>query len=57
MKEYLLKAGVSEEEIEKIRQDAVSEIAEAVDFAENHCSEPPMSALYEDVYADGEIII
>ena len=57
MRTYLLENKIADQKaIEKIEQKAVRDIAEAIDYAENECTEPPEESLYVDVYADGEII-
>ncbi len=57
MKEYFIANGLlSEKEVDEIQQDAVAEIADAIDYAQNECTEPPLDTLYDDIYADGEII-
>lgn len=57
MKEYFLDNKLlTEEEVEAIRQSAVDQVAEAVSYAQNECTEPPLSTLYNDIYANGEII-
>ena len=57
MKEYFIANGLlSEKEVDEIQQDAVAEIADAIDYAQNKCTEPPLDTLYDDIYADGEII-
>lgn len=58
MKDYLLSCKVCKKsELVEIEERAKKEVEEAIDFAGNHCSEPPLNSLYEDLYADGEIII
>lgn len=56
-KEFLVKAGVPEEEAEAIHTQAKEEIKAAIEYADTQCHEPSLDTLYEDVYADGEIII
>jgi acetoin:2,6-dichlorophenolindophenol oxidoreductase subunit alpha len=58
MKDYLLENKVGKKsELEKLEERARKEVEEAIDYAGSKCSEPPLSSLYEDLYADGEIII
>jgi pyruvate dehydrogenase E1 component alpha subunit len=58
MREYLLSGGVAEEpEIAAIEEKTKKDIAGAISYAEFECSEPPAGTLYDDIYADGEIII
>ncbi len=57
MKEYFIKQKLlSEAEVDAIQQSAIDEIARAIDYAQNECTEPPLDTLYDDIYADGEII-
>lgn len=55
-KQFLISAGVSEEEVDGIHEKAVQRILQAVDFAETQCTEPSLDTLYLDIYANGEII-
>ena len=50
-KAYLVKAGVSEEEIKKIDQDIRKQVSEAADFAESS-PEPDAAELYTDVLVE-----
>ena len=56
-KEFLLKEGVSETEVEEIHDRVKEEIADAVEYADTQCHEPSLDTLYQDIYADGEVII
>ena len=57
MKEYFVSNGLlSEKEVDAIRQSAIDEIADAIHYAQNECTEPSADTLYDDIYADGEII-
>ena len=57
MREYFLSSKtVSEKEIVKIEQDAVNTVSEAITFASTECTEPSIDTLYQDIYADGEVI-
>lgn len=57
MKEYFLaKKLLTEEEVDAIQQSAIDQIADAIHYAQNECTEPPLDTLYDDIYADGEII-
>ena len=57
MRDFLIKSGIcTEAEVNEIEQKAFAEIADAVDFAKNHCTEPGTEMLYTDLYANGEII-
>lgn len=55
-KEFLVKLGLSEEEVDGIQQKAVDRIQQSIDFCDNDCSEPELESLYTDVYANGEVI-
>lgn len=56
-REFLIKQGVSEEELSGIQKKAENDVAEAIRFADEKCHEPSLDTLYKDIYADGEIII
>ena len=57
MREYMLENNVaSENEIVEIEKQAEKDIADAVHYAEFECTEPPFDTLYDDIFADGEII-
>ena len=58
MRDYFIQNGLlSEEDMQCIQAEATGEIADAIDYAQNECTEPPESILYDDVYANGEIIV
>ena len=58
MREYFIAKGLpKEEEVDKIQNEAIAEIAEAINYAQNECTEPPADILYDDIYANGEIIV
>ena len=58
MKEYLVESETfSQEKVDEIEQAAKDEIEEAIDYARNECTEPPADTLYDDIYANGEVII
>ena len=58
MKDYFASSGLLEEaEVERIQAEAIAEIADAVYYAQNECTEPPESILYDDIYANGETIV
>ena len=58
MKNYLLENKVATLiEIENINKDISQNIKDAVNYAANECTEPPLETLYDNIYADGEIII
>lgn len=57
MKEYFVSGKLlSAEEAGAIQADAAAEVADAIHYAQNECTEPPAGTLYDDIYADGEII-
>ncbi|MEF9988816.1 MAG: thiamine pyrophosphate-dependent dehydrogenase E1 component subunit alpha, partial [Christensenella sp.] len=57
MKEYFLKNKLlSEKEVDAIQRSAIDEVADAIKYAQNECTEPSADTLYDDIYADGEII-
>ncbi len=43
-------------ELKLSEEKAIREVEEAIDYAEKECTEPPLDTVYQDVYADGEII-
>jgi len=58
MREYLIAAqGVSKDKTDEIEKKAVDEVAGAVAYAENECTQPPLNAIYDDLYANGEMIL
>jgi len=58
MKEYLVESETfSQEKVDAVEQAAKDEIEEAIDYARNECTEPPADTLYDDIYANGEVII
>lgn len=54
---FLNGLGVTKEELDEIQEKALEDIEKAVKYADTECHEPSLDTLYEDVYADGEIII
>ena len=57
MRQYMIEGKVAAEaEIEETEKRAEKDIADAISYAEFECSEPPAGTLYDDIYADGEII-
>lgn len=58
MKEYLVESGTFNKEIvDAVEKKAKDDIEDAIDYARNHCTEPPLDTLYDDIYANGEMII
>ncbi len=57
MREYFIeKKLLTEEETNAIQKSAIDQVAEAINYAQNECTEPPLDTLYDDIYANGEII-
>ena len=57
MREYFIAESLlTEKQVDEIQQSAIDEIADAINYAQNECTEPPADTLYDDIYADGEII-
>ena len=57
MREYFLENRLlTEEEIESLQDKALTAVADSIDYAQNHCTEPPADTLYDDIYANGERI-
>ncbi len=58
LKEYLVDSETfTQAKVDKIEQAAKDEIEAAVEYARNECTEPPADTLYDDIYANGEVII
>lgn len=57
MREYFVDNKLlTAEEVDAIQNEANDEIAAAINYAQNECTEPSADILYDDIYADGEII-
>ena len=57
MREYFINNGIlSEEEVDAIQQSAIDEVTDAIEYAQNECTEPSADTLYDDIYANGEVI-
>ena len=57
MREYFIEKEIlSIEEVEEIEQKAKNIVSDAIYYAENECTEPPMDTLYKDIYANDEVI-
>lgn len=57
MKDYFIdKKLLTEVEIKAIEDDAKAQIDEAIRYASEDCNEPSVNTLYEDIYANGEVI-
>ncbi len=58
MKEYFIANKLmTEKEVDALQQDAIDIIADSINYAQNECTEPPVETLYDDIYADGEVIV
>ena len=57
MRAYLLDNGITDEAGAKELEDkAISDIAEAIKYAEEECTDPPADRLYTDIYANNEVL-
>jgi TPP-dependent pyruvate/acetoin dehydrogenase alpha subunit len=57
MRAYLLENKIADEKgLKEIEDRSLKDIADAITYAEQECSEPSEEMLYADVYANGEII-
>jgi TPP-dependent pyruvate/acetoin dehydrogenase alpha subunit len=57
MKEYFVESGLMDAAaVDALQQKAIDTIAEAIDYARHECTEPPIDTLYDDIYANGEVI-
>ena len=54
---FLEEAGTPAAELDGIQERARSVIQAAVEYADTQCREPSLDTLYQDIYADGEIIM
>lgn len=57
MGNFLKTQGVTNDELDAIQAEVVEIVKDAIDYAENHCTEPGLETLYRDVYANNEIIL
>lgn len=58
MRDYLTDSKLlSQSEVAAIEAQAKADVEASVDYAANHCTEPSIDTLYEDIYAHGEVII
>ena len=53
---FLAKTDVPAEALDAIEQEAADAVRDAVTYAERDCTEPPADTLYDDLYANGEVI-
>jgi len=57
IKDYLIESGIfTEKKVEQIENAAKQEVEDAIEYARNECTEPPAETLYDDIYANGEVI-
>ena len=57
LKEYLVESETfSQKKVEAVEKAAIAEIDGAGEYARHECTEPPVETLYDDIYADGEVI-
>ncbi len=57
LKEYLVDSETfSQAKVDAIEKAAKQEIEAAIEYARNECTEPPANTLYDDIYANGEVI-
>jgi pyruvate dehydrogenase E1 component alpha subunit len=58
LKEYLIESETfTQNKVNEVEKSAKDAIEEAIEYARHHCTEPPLESLYDDIYADGEVII
>ena len=58
MREYLVDSKTATaKEVAAVDQKAIDDVAEAIRYAEEDCTEPPLDTLYDDIYANGEVIL
>jgi pyruvate dehydrogenase E1 component alpha subunit len=57
LRHYFLENEIAaKEKLDSIENKARKEIAEAIQYASEHCTEPPAETVYDDLYAHGEKI-
>ncbi len=57
MREFMLANKIAtKKELETIEAECKKAVADSIDYAENHCTEPSLDSIYDYVYANGEII-
>ena len=57
MRGFLVDSGAATaDEVAAIEKNVEDEIAEAIRYASEDCTEPSLDVLYDNIYADGEII-
>ncbi|MCL1854747.1 MAG: thiamine pyrophosphate-dependent dehydrogenase E1 component subunit alpha [Clostridia bacterium] len=57
IRDYFLQEGTLEAgEIDAVQQSAIQEVTDAIHYAQHECTEPSADILYDDIYANGEMI-
>lgn len=57
MKSFMIEKGIlSSEDADKLQHEATASVEEAIRYAKEDCTEPPIDSLYTDMYANGEVI-
>ena len=57
MRQYFIEKNIlAEGDLEKIEKKAVNVIEDSIEYASDECTEPTIESLYEDIYANKEII-
>lgn len=57
MRDYFVDNNIAEEQkLNEIEEKAKKEIAQAIKYASFECTEPPIDTLYDNLFANGEII-
>jgi pyruvate dehydrogenase E1 component alpha subunit len=57
LKAFLVESGtMTHDEVEASQQAASAEVDAAIEYAVKDCTDPPLSTLFTDLYADGEMI-
>lgn len=58
MRSYLIENKLlKENEATQIEEKAKNDVERSVEYASRECTEPDISTLYEDIYANGEVIV
>ena len=57
MREYLIESGLFKaSEVTQVEEKAKNDVERSVAYASKECTEPSIDTLYEDIYANGEVI-
>ena len=57
MKQYFLEENVlPEKDMTEMEAQAAKVVERSIAYASNECTEPSIDTLYEDIYANGEVI-